>query len=68
VSQLAPEETTSAQRSRKLPQLSPLRWPPQELEKYQPEEEPVFTNAESSMWAKVADLAQGKDSKPGWKE
>ena len=68
-----PEETTSAQRSRKLPQLSPLsggpvseemqkapkatdyrssgdaseplprRWPPQELEKYQPEEEPVFT-------------------------
>lgn len=68
VSQLAPEETTQMQRSRKLPQLSPLRWPPQELEKYQPEEEPVFTNAESSMWAKVADLAQGKDSKPGWKE
>ncbi|CAE7503653.1 NaCP60E [Symbiodinium natans] len=68
VSQLAPSETAQAQRSRKLPQLSPLRWPPEELVKYQPEEEPVFTNAESSMWAKVADLAQGKGSRPTWKE
>jgi len=58
VSQLAPEETTQFQREKKLPQLSPLPWPPEELQRFQPEEEVTFTVEESVIWAKVASLAQ----------
>lgn len=61
VSQLAPEDTTHAHREKKLPPLSPLPWPPRELERFQPEEEMTFTVEESVIWAKVAGLAQSAE-------
>ncbi|CAJ1360541.1 unnamed protein product [Effrenium voratum] len=68
VSQLAPEETTLAQRNLRLPQLSPLPWPPRELQRFQPEEQVTISNEESSMWAKVAGLAQHtSETKSGWR-
>eukprot|EP00913_Durusdinium_trenchii_P021921 g20598.t1 len=68
VSQLAPDDTKQAHQNRKLPQLSPLKWPPAELERYQPEEQVTFTNEESVIWAKVAGLAHmGELPKSTWK-